>query len=959
MPRIKIFILITFLIFSFFVFGKAEAGSEHNVSGWAWSENVGWISFNSTNCDHNNDGLSDGTIADCPSAGTPMADYGVNINPSSGVFSGYAWSENIGWITFNTGELTGCPIAPCQAKLEFSTKKVSGWAKVLSHDGISWPTWIRLRGQTTETPPTDYGVWWNPDDLELKGWAWGDVGLGWTSFNCENCEGTTCGTYPTCDNPAHPDYKVIANLDIFPPTVGPISPNIATVNVSTNFSTNVSDNVEVTNCWLYIYGGGYGEFPGTNAGEMTLSTSPCPSCTASKNHTFNSIGQYFLYAFCLDGVGNAAAGPPVEVTVSGFFCNVNVQNTALINQTILIDVSGSQGAIATVRFSSDNNLNGSPDRTWDGPYDWNTSSGNWDATNKTMKWSFAATGNYEVWAEVKDGAGNSKSCYDTILIMECYPGQTKTCTSPQGCSHTITCQPSGTWPSCPVDSCSPGSTQSCDTNGTQICTENCTWGTCVFPPPGGECPWPPLSCPICQHPECNTVTGVWECQPDTAGTDCGDCKECNGAGNCNPVVCSSPYCECIADSCIICSDYYGSPPGYGFCEEWQIPIWSCVNGKCQYDCAGTPPPGCTRKNPEVYIVPDPPWYGKGDPGDSITYTVEVWNKDEGTDCPLSSTFDLTTGDYCSVTGWTCSALPELTIDSNNGHQSTTLTVTSPSQDVSSGNYDISVTALNLASGLSGTGYTTYVIPNQPPSKPTPSDGNGVTWTHCTGFAGVSLPTFHWNYSDPEGDSQQSYQIEIKDVDHPEKSLFTDSQNSSSPSYTPSTIPWREWMNSDPKSWNTNCKWRVKVKDNQGNWSDWSAKEWKDATSFTTPLHAAPYPDFSPSKVRVSQNEKVTFIDSSECYTSEHPEGIPSCQGLNVTYEWDFDYDIATGGFATDKITTPGNITHSYSARGTYYVKLRIKDNTVWPSGEIIHCDSETKTITVTLPLPRWWEIAPF
>jgi len=106
MPKIKIFTLITFLISSFFVFGKVEAGAEHNVSGWAWSENVGWISFNSTNCDVDGDGVYEGSNegggatpapTDCPSSGT-VNSYGVKIDPSTGGFSGYAWSENIGWI---------------------------------------------------------------------------------------------------------------------------------------------------------------------------------------------------------------------------------------------------------------------------------------------------------------------------------------------------------------------------------------------------------------------------------------------------------------------------------------------------------------------------------------------------------------------------------------------------------------------------------------------------------------------------------------------------------------------------------------------------------------------------------------------------------------------------------------------------------------------------------------------
>jgi len=65
----------------------ASAGTEHNLSGWAWSDNIGWISFNSTN-------TNDAT------------DYGVNENPD-GTLVGYAWSSNIGWIQF--GGLSGFP----------------------------------------------------------------------------------------------------------------------------------------------------------------------------------------------------------------------------------------------------------------------------------------------------------------------------------------------------------------------------------------------------------------------------------------------------------------------------------------------------------------------------------------------------------------------------------------------------------------------------------------------------------------------------------------------------------------------------------------------------------------------------------------------------------------------------------------------------------------------------------
>jgi len=159
-----------------------------NVSLWAWSENIGWISFNCNNTNY-----------------CSTVDYGVNIDPSTGYFSGYAWSDNIGWITFNETDLSGCPVSPCRAWVNLSCPggqcPVYGWAKVVAHNG-DWPGgWIRLRD-------TNYGVWIDPSltPAEFKGWAWSDLNIGWISFNCLN-QGV-CGTS---------DYKVITTLSFNSP----------------------------------------------------------------------------------------------------------------------------------------------------------------------------------------------------------------------------------------------------------------------------------------------------------------------------------------------------------------------------------------------------------------------------------------------------------------------------------------------------------------------------------------------------------------------------------------------------------------------------------------------------------------------------------------------------------------------------------------------------------------------
>lgn len=142
-----------------------QAASSDNVSGWAWSENIGWVSFNSTN----------------QGGG---ASYGVQV-AQNGDISGYAWSENIGWISFN--ENSGCPQAPCKPKMNKGTGEITGWTRACGgttngdctggtrSDG--WDGWIHLKG-------TNYGV--TVSGCSWQGYAWGSDVLGWLNFKGAN-----------------------------------------------------------------------------------------------------------------------------------------------------------------------------------------------------------------------------------------------------------------------------------------------------------------------------------------------------------------------------------------------------------------------------------------------------------------------------------------------------------------------------------------------------------------------------------------------------------------------------------------------------------------------------------------------------------------------------------------------------------------------------------------------------
>ncbi len=173
----KILFSITFiLVASFGIFTvfhhsnivKAQSVTA-NLSGYAWSSNIGWISFATSTQNVN----------------------GVQIY-SSGTTTGYAWSSNIGWIKF--GGLSGFPVVSgsgttaADAHYDASTGLMTGWARacagtangdcslMTSRTG-GWDGWISLSGKAVDN--SNYGV-------KLDGshsYAWGSDVVGWIDFN--------------------------------------------------------------------------------------------------------------------------------------------------------------------------------------------------------------------------------------------------------------------------------------------------------------------------------------------------------------------------------------------------------------------------------------------------------------------------------------------------------------------------------------------------------------------------------------------------------------------------------------------------------------------------------------------------------------------------------------------------------------------------------------------------------
>lgn len=186
----KIIFILVIAVSFIAVVGKTQAGALDNVIGWSWgggteldgvspydgiNTNLGWISMNS------------GLTLD-PTIGLSFS-YGVNIPATDDAVTGYAWSENIGYINFAPAGpyptvVTGDDYPNATKRLG---DKLVGWARfeeirIAGSNAGGWGGWIRLSSDAND--PTVYGV----DITKMDGtgtdptYAWSDE-LGWIDFS--------------------------------------------------------------------------------------------------------------------------------------------------------------------------------------------------------------------------------------------------------------------------------------------------------------------------------------------------------------------------------------------------------------------------------------------------------------------------------------------------------------------------------------------------------------------------------------------------------------------------------------------------------------------------------------------------------------------------------------------------------------------------------------------------------
>lgn len=94
----------------------------------------------------------------------------------------------------------------------------------------------------------------------------------------------------------------VSSSDAAAPSVSAVTPSTAVKGVAVTLSADVSDNVKVASCSLYL--------DGKNTAAMAVA-----SGRATVKQTFQTAGSYVVYARCADANGNAANGPSSSLAV--------------------------------------------------------------------------------------------------------------------------------------------------------------------------------------------------------------------------------------------------------------------------------------------------------------------------------------------------------------------------------------------------------------------------------------------------------------------------------------------------------------------------------------------------------------------------------------------------------------------------------------------------------------------
>jgi CARDB len=356
-------LLAVVFVLGSFAAPRTAAASPLPITGWAWGGTntisaslsdsfVGWISFS-------------GTAAD-------SSTYGVYEDSATGALSGRAWSSNLGWITFNSAEVSSCPSAPCAPSVNLSTGAITGWARACaafaglcsgaldSNSAVptAWDGWISLRNDSdsdgivntdTGAAIADFGVIQTPATCGAwSGYAWGSDSIGAISMS-GSAYGAGC-----IGNP-----DLTAGAVSTSPVTSPVSAiaGIATTLSSTITNTGTGSTGAVfTNLFQFDNDSDH-----TTVTAATTDTSPTVAAggtdVSQVSYTFSAPGTWYVRACADNNASFVGTITEPQASPKGEFDNCGEWIPVTVASALSATLSASQytidqGQSSTLTWSS-------------------------------------------------------------------------------------------------------------------------------------------------------------------------------------------------------------------------------------------------------------------------------------------------------------------------------------------------------------------------------------------------------------------------------------------------------------------------------------------------------------------------------------------------------------------------------------------------------------------------------
>ena len=304
-------------------------------------------------------------------------------------------------------------------------------------------------------------------------------------------------------------------------------------------------------------------------------------------------------------------------------------------------------------------------------------------------------------------------------------------------------------------------------------------------------------------------------------------------------------------------------------------------------------------------------------------------------------------------GTVTSTPPDIDCDGPTPIPSTCSTYFDPDEDVElTANPDSNWEFIGWTGACTGTGNcsltmnedkivtATFKIKFSPPADL--GENPDYCWGNPLPVAPGTAIIFSWVYDPVHVYPQDAYEIWISDSDG---NFATTAHTSLSSNYVLDLNDFGNWKDTQCDHsaefpafgkglcWSNTYYWKVKVKDNQGNWSNFS-----NQSSFEMPAHAWPWVDFNPSPERPTVGEIVEFTDNSSCYNNDGD--VVPC----INWDWVFQN-------GNPLASNSQNATTTFTSIGLKTVTLTVTDS------DGFFC-SDSKSVQIDFSLPKWKEVPP-